>query len=120
MDVIRELLAAGKTPETIYQDALKIVEEDNAAKAAENKRKEKIAEVRSNIIKAYDLYMRAVTDKPLTKEEAEMLTKTLENFESVIAGFGSKKVKPEIKISTSVKDDDFDEVFKNFWKAIGR
>jgi len=96
METLRELLEAGKTPESIYEDALNIVKEMNAAKtAAENKRK-RIAEARTNFMKAFDEYMFAIEGEHLGIKTIENMEKDLIGMEDIFIKFDkSNKSKVE-------------------------
>lgn len=87
METLRSLLEAGKTPESIYEDALNIVKEMNAEKAtAENKRK-KITEARTNFLKIFAEYFSTITGKSMDIETIAAMEKDLITIEDTLGYF---------------------------------
>lgn len=112
-ETLKNLLVAGKTPEAIYQDALNIVKEMNATKA----KNEKVEKARTDLIKAIDLYMRALTGDPIGSEMAEVLESMLKEIEAE-----SENLQVQIKKiplnKSKKKETDEDAVIRSFLKSL--
>lgn len=115
---IEKLLAAGATPEKIYQEALRVEE---AKKAAEAKVKEaKNAEVRKELLAAIANYVEAVTQKPIDKDflkDTEDLLKEIEK--SAIKVSLKKEDIPKEKRCKCKSQMTDDEKLIEFMKLIG-
>ena len=115
---IEKLLAAGATPEKIYQEALRVEE---AKKAAEAKVKEaKNAEVRKELLAAIANYVEAVTQKPIDKDflkDTEDLLKEIEK--SAIKVSLKKEDNPKEKRCKCRSQMTDDEKLIEFMKLIG-
>lgn len=108
MDEILTLLKAGKTPESIYQDALAAVDQMNR----ENNKK--IAEARDAVVKALDSYIYALSGEHVSTAEAENLEELLKEVESVFLPINKEKS----TINKSKKKKTDDEIMNDFLKAI--
>ena len=116
---LEKMLAAGATPEKIYQEALRIEE---AKKAAEIKAQEmKNAEVRGELLAAIANYVEAVTQKPIDKsflKDTEDLLKEIEKGAMKISLKKKEAESPqEKKCKCKCKSDD--EKLIEFLKLIG-
>ena len=109
---IEKMLAAGATPETIYQEALRIEE---AKKAAEAKAKEsKNAEARAKLITEIANYAEAITGESIDKKflkDTEDLLKEIEKSANLICEKENK-----CKKKTEKSDD---EKLIEFMKMLG-
>ena len=76
---IEKMLDDGVTPEKIYQEALRIVEAKNTAKA--KIKKENVAKARGTLITAIGEYVQAVTEKDVDKKFIEDTMKILISIE---------------------------------------
>lgn len=110
---IVELLSAGATPESIYEEALATV-----AKMNEDKQKnENLARARGDVIKALDLYGYELVGEHISTEMATELEEALKELEALIPTLTTReKKKPKIEIHA---DSDAEEKIKEFLKAIG-
>ena len=115
---LEKILAAGATPEKIYQEALRIEE---AKKAAEAKAREtKNAEVRGDLLAAIANYVEAVTQKPIDKgflKDTEDLLKEIEKS-AIKISFKKEGNPPEKKCKCKSQMTD-DEKLIEFLKTIG-
>ena len=117
---LEKILAAGATPEKIYQEALRIEE---AKKAAEAKVKEaKNAEVRKELLTAIVNYVKAVTEQPIDKDflkDMEDLLKEVEKH-TVMISLKKEDNPPEKKCNCKCKSQmTDDEKLIEFLKTIG-
>ena len=109
MDEILTLLKAGKTPESIYQDALAAVDQMNR-----EKNNKKIAEARDAVIKAIDLYIYALSGEHVSTAEAESLEELLKEVESMFLSINKEKS----TMNKSKKKKTDDEIINDFLKTI--
>lgn len=109
MDEILTLLKAGKTPESIYQDALAAVDQMNR-----EKNNKKIAEARDAVVKAMDLYIYALADEHISTAEAKSLEELLKEIEKMFLPINKEKS----TIDKSKKKKTDDEIVNDFLKAI--
>ncbi len=101
------------TPEKLYQEALRIVEAKNTAKARIHT--EKIAKTRGALLTAIGEYTQAVTGKEVDKKFMEDTAKILIEIEKN-AEVKSCKAKDNCKCKKELTDD---EKLIAFLKAIG-
>ena len=115
---LEKILAAGATPEKIYQEALRIEE---AKKAAEAKIKEtKNAEVRTQLLAAIANYVEAVTQKPIDKDFLKDTEDLLKEIEKSVTKFSLKKEEiPQEKKCKCKSQMTDDEKLIEFMKLIG-
>ncbi len=115
---LEKILAAGATPEKIYQEALRIEE---AKKAAEAKiRETKIAEVRDELLAAIVNYVEAVTQKPINKSffrDTEDFLKEIEK--STMKASLKKEDNPQEKKCKCKSQMTDDEKLIEFLRFIG-
>lgn len=109
MDEILTLLKAGKTPESIYQDALAAVDQMNR-----EKNNKKIAEARDTVVKALDSYIYALSGEHVSTAEAENLEELLKEVESMFLPIDKEKS----TINKSKKKKTDDEIMNDFLKTI--
>ena len=109
---IEKLLAEGATPESLYQEALRIVEAKNAA--AEKMKQEK-KNKREAVIDAVIDYVELITGEKADEAMREEFAAGLSEFEGVITELArsTANVKTEPKRST---DDD---KLREFLRGIG-
>lgn len=115
---LEKILAAGATPEKIYQEALRIEE---AKKAAEAKAKEmKYAEVRKELLAAIANYVEAITQKPIDKDFLRDTEDLLKEIEKSVVKISLKKEDnpPQKKCKCKSQMTD-DEKLIEFLKTIG-
>lgn len=109
MDEILTLLKAGKTPESIYQDALAAVDQMNR-----EKNNKKIAEARDTVVKALDSYIYALSGEHVSTAEAKNLEELLKEVESMFLPIDKEKS----TINKSKKKKTDDEIMNDFLKTI--
>lgn len=109
MDEILTLLKAGKTPESIYQDALAAVDQMNR-----EKNNKKIAEARDTVIKALDSYIYALSGEHVSTAEAKNLEELLKEVEGMFLPINKEKS----IINKSKKKKTDDEIMNDFLKTI--
>lgn len=109
MDEILTLLKAGKTPESIYQDALAAVDQMNR-----EKNDKKIAEARDTIVKALDSYIYALSGEHVSTAEAKNLEELLKEIESMFLPINKEKS----TMNKSKKKKTDDEIMNDFLKTI--
>lgn len=115
---LEKMLAAGSSPEKIYQEALRIEE---ARKAAAAKAEEmKYAEPRNQLLAAIANYVEAVTQKPIDKDflrDTEDLLKEIEK-RTIKISLKKEEVPQEKKCKCKSQKTD-DEKLIEFLKIIG-
>ena len=109
MDEILTLLKAGKTPESIYEDALAAVAQMN-----KEKNDKKIAEARDTVVKALDSYIYALSGEHVPTTEAKNLEELLKEIEDMFLPINKEKS----TINKSKKKKTDDEIMNDFLKAI--
>lgn len=109
MDEILTLLKAGKTPESIYEDALAAVAQMN-----KEKNDKKIAEARDTIVKALDSYIYALSGEHVSTAEAKNLEELLKETEGMFLPINKEKS----TINKSKKKKTDDEIMNDFLKTI--
>lgn len=109
MDEILTLLKAGKTPESIYQDALAAVDQMN-----KEKNDKKIAEARDTIVKALDSYIYALSGEHVSTAEAKNLEELLKETEGMFLPINKEKS----TMNKSKKKKTDDEIMNDFLKTI--
>lgn len=109
MDEILTLLKAGKTPESIYEDALAAVAQMNR-----EKNDKKIAEARDTVVKALDSYIYALSGEHVSTAEAKNLEELLKEIESMFLPINKEKS----TINKSKKKKTDDEIMNDFLKTI--
>lgn len=109
MDEILTLLKAGKTPESIYEDALAAVAQMN-----KEKNDKKIAEARDTVVKALDSYIYALSGEHVSTAEAKNLEELLKEIEDMFLPINKEKS----TINKSKKKKTDDEIMNDFLKAI--
>lgn len=123
---IERMLDNGSTPESIYQEALRIVEAKNAAKV---KMKKNIDDARDNAIKAFLKYVEVLTGGKVSASEVERIKSEFaeiqEDIESMMGAFSpddpiyklklDKKAKPtkDVKNDKEKERDAIQEFLKN-------
>ena len=115
---LEKILAAGASPEKIYQEALRIEE---AKKAAAKKAEEmKYAEPRKQLIAAVANYVEVVTQKPIDKDFLKDTEDLLKEIEKSTVKISLKKEDnpPEKKCKCKSQMTD-DEKLIEFLKTIG-
>lgn len=109
MDEILTLLKAGKTPESIYEDALAAVAQMN-----KEKNDKKIAEARDTIVKALDSYIYALSGEHVSTAEAKNLEELLKEIEGMFLPINKEKS----TMNKSKKKKTDDEIMNDFLKTI--
>lgn len=109
MDEILTLLKAGKTPESIYEDALAAVAQMN-----KEKNDKKIAEARDTIVKALDSYIYALSGEHVSTAEAKNLEELLKETEGMFLPINKEKS----TMNKSKKKKTDDEIMNDFLKTI--
>lgn len=109
MDEILTLLKAGKTPESIYEDALAAVAQMN-----KEKNDKKIAEARDTVVKALDSYIYALSGEHVPTTEAKNLEELLKEIEDMFLPINKEKS----TMNKSKKKKTDDEIMNDFLKAI--
>ena len=109
MDEILTLLKAGKTPESIYEDALAAVDQMNR-----EKNDKKIAEARDTVVKALDSYIYALSGEHVSTAEAKNLEELLKEIEDMFLPINKEKS----TINKSKKKKTDDEIMNDFLKTI--
>jgi len=109
MDEILTLLKAGKTPESIYEDALAAVAQMN-----KEKNDKKIAEARDTVVKALDSYIYALSGEHVPTTEAKNLEELLKEIEDMFLPINKEKS----TINKSKKKKTDDEIMNDFLKTI--
>lgn len=109
MDEILTLLKAGKTPESIYEDALAAVAQMN-----KEKNDKKIAEARDTVVKALDSYIYALSGEHVPTAEAKNLEELLKEIESMFLPINKEKS----TMNKSKKKKTDDEIMNDFLKTI--
>ena len=109
MDEILTLLKAGKTPESIYEDALAAVAQMN-----KEKNDKKIAEARDTVVKALDSYIYAISGEHVPTTEAKNLEELLKEIEDMFLPINKEKS----TMNKSKKKKTDDEIMNDFLKAI--
>lgn len=109
MDEILTLLKAGKTPESIYEDALAAVAQMNR-----EKNDKKIAEARDTVVKALDSYIYALSGEHVSTAEAKNLEELLKEIESMFLPINKEKS----TMNKSKKKKTDDEIMNDFLKTI--
>jgi len=109
MDEILTLLKAGKTPESIYEDALAAVAQMN-----KEKNDKKIAEARDTVVKALDSYIYAISGEHVPTAEAKNLEELLKEIEDMFLPINKEKS----TINKSKKKKTDDEIMNDFLKTI--
>lgn len=109
MDEILTLLKAGKTPESIYEDALAAVAQMN-----KEKNDKKIAEARDTVVKALDSYIYALSGEHVPTTEAKNLEELLKEIEDMFLPISKEKS----TINKSKKKKTDDEIINDFLKTI--
>lgn len=105
MDEILALIKAGKTPESIYEDALAAVAQMN-----KEKNDKEVAEARDTIVKALDLYMYALTGEHISTADAAEVEGLLKEVEKIVFPIKNK--------DKSKKKKTDDEIMEDFLKTI--
>ena len=115
---IEKMLDDGVTPEKLYQEALRIVEAKNAAKA--KIREENVTKLRVNLLTAIANYVEAVTEKPIDKDFLKDTEDLLKEIEKSVIKISLKKEgnPPQKKCKCKSQMTD-DEKLIEFLKAIG-
>lgn len=113
MDEILTLLKAGKTPESIYQDALAAVDQMNR-----EKNNKKIAEARDTVVKALDSYIYALSGEHVSTAEAKNLEELLKEVEKEVESMFLPINKEKSTINKSKMKKTDDEIMNDFLKAI--
>jgi len=111
---IERMLENGSTPESIYQEALRIVEAKNAAKA---KMKKNIDDARDNAIKAFLKYVETLTGEKVSVSEVERLKRGFAEIEKELESMVGLKTEP-FKPLKNDKQKEQDAIQK-FLKDIG-
>ena len=107
---IEKLLAEGATPESIYQEALRVVEAKNAAvKRREQEKNSK----REAAVNAMIEYVELITGEKATDSMKKDLDKTLSEFEEMIKGFMN------VKTTLTGKGSSDEDKLNAFLKSIG-
>lgn len=109
MDEILTLLKAGKTPESIYQDALAAVDQMNR-----EKNDKKIAEARDTVVKTLDSYIYVLSGEHISTAEAKNLEELLKEVEGIFLSVNKEKS----IINKSKKKKTDDEIMNDFLKII--
>ena len=115
---LEKLLAAGATPEKMYQEALRIEEAKKTAAARINK--EKVDAARGNLLAAIANYVEATTQKPIDKDflkDTEDLLKEIEKS-AIKISFKKEDNPPQKKCKCKSQMTD-DEKLIEFLKTIG-
>jgi hypothetical protein len=113
-DILRELLSAGKTPESIYKDALNIVKEMNEEKERANKRKKEISEARDELFKSLDDYIYALSQEHMSTDLVEELEQSLIALEDMTLNKPKKATKEKKKQECDI----LDAFWKDFYRAM--
>lgn len=110
---IERMLENGSTPESIYQEALRIVEAKNAAKA---KMKKNIDDARDNAIKAFLKYIEVLTGEKAPISEVERVKREFAEIEEDIESMMAADVKPfkDIKNDKANDQDAIQKFLKDF------
>lgn len=99
---IERMLDNGSTPESIYQEALRIVEAKNAAKV---KMKKNIDDARDNAIKAFLKYVEVLTGEKVPASEVERIKREFaeiqEDIESMMSVFSPNKREEKDAVESS-------------------
>ena len=113
-DILRELLSAGKTPESIYKDALNIVKEMNEEKERANKRKKEISEARDELFKSLDDYIYTLSQEHMSTDLVEELEQSLIALEDITLNKPKKVTKEKKKQECDI----LDAFWKDFYRAM--
>ena len=124
---IERMLDNGSTPESIYQEALRIVEAKNAAKA---KMKKNIDDARDNAIKAFLKYVEVLTGEKVSASEVERIKHEFDEIQEEIefmmeqerkdkdaAGSSTYRLKKNTNPTTDVSKEQ--DAIQKFLKDIG-
>lgn len=102
---IERMLDNGSTPESIYQEALRIVEAKNAAKV---KMKKNIDDARDNAIKAFLKYVEVLTGKKVPASEVKRVKREFaeieEDIESMMGVFSPNKREDKDAVDSTEQD----------------
>lgn len=109
---IEKLLAEGATPESIYQEALRVVEAKNAA--AERKEQEK-KNKREAVINAMVEYVELITGEKVKDPMREDLEAILSEFKGLLVNY----MQVASKFKTGFKESSDDAKINAFLKSIG-
>ena len=115
---LEKMLAAGATPEKIYQEALRIEEAKKAAAARINK--EKVDAARGKLLAEIANYVEEVTKKPIDKDflrDTEDLLKEIEK-RTIKISLKKEEIPQEKKCKCKSQMTD-DEKLIEFLKTIG-
>jgi len=109
---IERMLDNGSTPESIYQEALRIVEAKNAAKV---KMKKNIDDARDNAIKAFLKYVEALTGEKVPASEVERVKREFAEIEKDIESMMESNIGPfkDIKTDASKEHDSIQKFLKD-------
>ena len=119
METLRSLLEAGKTPESIYEDALNIVKEMNAEKAAAENKRKRITEARTNFIKAFDEYTYIIDGEHLGVKTIATLEKDLIAMEDTLgklASYANKSKEESGKEHETKQKSALEEFLENIYR----
>lgn len=112
---IEKLLDEGATPEKIYQEALRIIEARNAAKARLEK---KVADARGALLAATANYAEALTGEKIDADFLKRVENLLDNIETAV-NEGPIAIKVgRMRRKDDVPSDD-EKRIKEFLKKIG-
>ncbi len=122
---IERMLDNGSTPESIYQEALRIVEAKNAAKV---KMKKNINDARDKAIVAFLKYVEVLTGEKVPASEVERIKRNFaeveEDIESMMMAFSPNKRKDKDAVDSAYKTEKNDkqkeqDAIQKFLKDIG-
>ncbi len=122
---IERMLDNGSTPESIYQEALRIVEAKNAAKV---KMKKNINDARDKAIVAFLKYVEVLTGEKVPASEVERIKRNFaeveEDIESMMMAFSPNKRKDKDAVDSAYKTEKNDkqkeqDAIQKYLKDIG-
>lgn len=117
MNTLEELIDAGKTPESIYQDCLDIIKERNAKKAREEQKQEDISLATDQALQAIEGLYKA-NGLTFDDSDARVAKKVLKDL--VEAARIVKPLHEEAKrVAHSDNVDEIEEFLKSIEKVLG-
>ena len=117
MNTLEELIDAGKTPESIYQDCLDIIRERNAKKAREDQKQEDISLATDQVIQAMEGLFKA-NDLTFDDSDERVARKMLKDL--VEAARIRKPIQKEAKKAVNSGNvDELESFLKSVEKILG-
>lgn len=120
MNTLEELIDAGKTPESIYQDCLDIIKERNAKKAREEQKQEDISLATDQVLQALEGLFKAngLTFDDSDARVAKKMLKDLVEAARIMKPI-QEKAKKMAEMDKTDNLDEVEEFLKSIEKVLG-